>query len=659
MAEFSYVKRCLAEFIGAYLLVFTIGCNVIGGNTTFGAFSVACMYMVSIYAFGAISGAHFNPAVSIAVGTAGKMERGFKAVLVYIVAQLGGAIAAGLSFRVLYSGTGITLGPVHSGQHIAGALLCELIYTLILCFTFLNTVASKAKGGKNQYFGLATGFVIIAGAYGAGPVGAGCFNPAVAVGLVSSSLFQVGHKWLALFAAVEILGAILAVVLFRHVRPEETKDDDDEPAVEVVKKKKKAKQEPQLSARPGQPGKLSVSIISATGLQHLNMMGDKMYVLCQVLDAETDQPKREQNKRFKCETKIIAKTLEPVWDESFMIDWSVGDSVEFIICDQGLLGARTEGTVAMWSENFYPHGFKGALPVAGLDHATLNLHMIPHVPVEIYSPRGVEEEDESDEEPPPKPREDKEVKLETKLVCEFMGTYLVAFTLGLNVLGQTKAGAFSIAAAYMVMMYAVGDISGGHFNPAVTLAVYISGRGGGLLQIKGDVLAYWAVQVLGAILGAFTYVLAHDNESFPLGPGAGHAWGQLIFVETLFTFLLVFVVLSITVVDSLRGKDYTCFIVASCITAGAGAAGTISGGTLNPAVSIGVSTSHLVAGGKWYECLIYAFFELLAAIVAASLFKVLYREQLEKEADGEGKPLLKDSRGPGFGSSSPRGPKDV
>jgi aquaporin Z len=631
MAQFNIGKRVLAEFIGSYLLVFTVGCNVLNGNAIFGALSIACVLMVSIYSLGAISGGHFNPAVSFAMGMAGHMERGWGQVFIYIGAQLVGAVAAGLSLRAVFK-RGVEVGPTESTGS-AGALICELVYTFFLIFTHLNVTISKAKGcqyGKNQYFGLAIGFVFVAGAYGAAPVGAGCFNPAITIGLVSSALFSgAGFKWFALFAFMEIVGAIFAVIMFRFLRPEEL--DDSEPIEEIVAEPPRP--EPIQREAIGAPSKLHVSIVSASGLKHLNMIGDKMYVTAQVLDAVSDQPKREQGKRMKCETKIIAKSLDPVWDETFMMDWNVGDSIEFVVCDQGLLGSRTEGTVAMWSDNFYPRGFKGALPISGLDHATLTVHIVPEVPVEVFTPR---------EEPPP-PAEKPLARLEARLLTEFFGTYMIVFTVGLNVLGNSKAGAFSIAAALMVMWYAVGDISGGHFNPAVTLAVYLSGKDRG--AVLGEVMGYWIVQILGGLAGAFSYAMAHDGTTFPLGPGIGHGWGELIAVELVFTFLMAFVFLAVcgTSEHVAPAKEYTGFIIASCITAGAGAAGTLSGGALNPAIAIAVATSHILAGGLWYKCVIYTFFEFLAAMLAAGMFRMVYAKRVPNDeekhlVDDEGTP---------------------
>merc|ERR1719498_1997640 len=167
----------------------------------------------------------------------------------------------------------------------------------MLCFVVLNVAGARKwseKKATNEYYGLAIGFVVVAGAYGAGVVSGGCFNPAVAIGIDTSSA-GLGFGWCLAYFVFELVGAALAVVAFKVVRPAD-------------------------------------------------------------FDRNVD--------------------------------------------DTPTLGSR--------------------------------------------------------------------------LVSEFLGTYFLVLTVGLNVLGNSPAGAFSIAAALMSMIYALGDVSGAHFNPAVTLAVLVS-----------------------------------------------------------------------------------------------------------------------------------------------------------------------------------------
>lgn len=79
------LPKYLSEFVGTYILVLTIGCNVLGGTAVWAVTSIACALMVSIYAFGAVSGAHFNPAVTLSIALTNKMPGGFKEAAIYMV----------------------------------------------------------------------------------------------------------------------------------------------------------------------------------------------------------------------------------------------------------------------------------------------------------------------------------------------------------------------------------------------------------------------------------------------------------------------------------------------------------------------------------------------------------------------------------------------
>jgi aquaporin Z len=215
------VKIFVGEFIGTFLLVFTVGCNVLTGNATWGAVSIACVLMASIYALAGASGAHFNPAVTAALAIAGKLDKNTplaKQIVQYVSAQISGGLVAALTYHTVFA-KGFPLAP--KAEHTSGAMLCELIYTFMLCFVVLNTAASKAiGGGKNQFFGLAIGFVIIAGGYGSGPLGAGCFNPAVAMSIFAGADFVDSDSEMAaagqclLYVLIELVGAGLAAVLY-------------------------------------------------------------------------------------------------------------------------------------------------------------------------------------------------------------------------------------------------------------------------------------------------------------------------------------------------------------------------------------------------------------------------------------------------------------
>lgn len=440
------VARYLSEFIGTYLLVVTVGCNVLSPASAWAATSIACVLMVSIYAMAPSSGANFNPAVSMALGVSGKlalMEMG-----IYIVVQMFAGILAGLTYMFLF-GKAFNLQPgAGFGWWEAG--LVEVVYTFMLCFVVLNVATARANK-DNQYFGLAIGFVIVAGGYAGGNVSGGCFNPAVAFGIDVSSA-GIGFGWAFAYLGFEMVGAGLASLLFRVVHPEE---------------------------------------------------------------------------------------------------------------------------------------FDPAAPL--------------------------------------------EPSLAQKLVSEFLGTFILVFTVGMNVLGGSPAAAFSIAASLMCMIYALGSVSGAHFNPAVTVAILCSRR----RKISPvNAAAYVATQLVAGIVAAFAYASCHHGRTFPLSPNfkGGYGWGDAAAAEIVFTFVLCYVVLTVATTDPVKTKgqkDMFGWIIGACVTVGGGAIGAVSGGSLNPAVSWGIASANIMNAGTFVNCLAYTLFELIGGALAAGIFHVTHATEFK------------------------------
>merc|ERR1712232_779310 len=107
---------------------------------------------------------------------------------------------------------------------------------------------------------------------------------------------------------------------------------------------------------------IQVTIIEARGLKHLNFVGDKLWCQCMV------KQKTRRHGNAKCQTRV-EKSLEPHWNETFDLDWEFGEQIEFTIYDQGLIGSKSEGSVLLQTEHFFPNGLEDDLPIAGLDHA--------------------------------------------------------------------------------------------------------------------------------------------------------------------------------------------------------------------------------------------------------------------------------------------------
>jgi aquaporin Z len=453
MAEVGMPAKAMAEFIGTFLLVFTVTCNVFTEVPIFAGVSIAFVLMVSIYSLGGISGANFNPAVSLSLFATKLLgdEAGIGAAQfgTYIASQLLGGIAASLASQRVFNDA-IPLGPSKKfGMMEAG--VCEFIYSFMLCFVVLNVATAKKNQG-NQYYGMAIGFVIIAGAYGAGAVSGGCFNPAVAWGLGATTIAQ--NKSTVMIALVytgcECAGALVAAGAFRLLRPDNF---------------------------------ASAGTVSGT--------------------------------------------------------------------------STTAGTGIM-------------------------------------------------------------------LISEFLGTFMLVVTVGLNVLVGSKAGAFSIAASLTSMIYALGSVSGAHFNPAVSTAIMVSGRD--KTFGVGSYVGYMGTQIVAGMCAALAYqTILHD--SMKLGPQGDYSLTQALIAEFAFTFVLAFVVLSVAVSTTTKSADMFGLAIGGCVTVGGNAIGAVSGGSLNPAVSFGIATGSLIAGGGMGSIMNafgYSAAELAGGIFAAMIFRATH-----------------------------------
>lgn len=124
--------------------------------------------------------------------------------------------------------------------------------------------------------------------------------------------------------------------------------------------------------------KLEVTFIQATGLSHMNMLGDAPYAACQVLSGNGHDASHDH--RATCQTQPIKGTLEPVWNEQHILEpWYFGEALEFTVYDQGMLTAKTEGKAVLPPEYFWPNGFEGQLPLQDLEHANLFVAIRPIV----------------------------------------------------------------------------------------------------------------------------------------------------------------------------------------------------------------------------------------------------------------------------------------
>lgn len=209
------MKKYLVEFIGTFFLVFTIGMVVIApGAGNLAPFAIAGVLMVMIYAGGHVSGAHYNPAVTLAVWLRGKCPAAD--LVPYIGAQLAGATVASFAVKSLKTGLVTKAAAVGGAMapEILPALLAEFVFTFALVWVILNVATNKDTAG-NSYYGLAIAGTVLAGAFAVGGVSGGAFNPAVALGLGLMGIVAWGSLWIYLVACSA--GAIAAALTYKVV----------------------------------------------------------------------------------------------------------------------------------------------------------------------------------------------------------------------------------------------------------------------------------------------------------------------------------------------------------------------------------------------------------------------------------------------------------
>ena len=208
------MKKYLVEFIGTFFLVATIGLVVLKPNDAgpMAPVAIAAALIMMVFAGGHVSGAHYNPAVTLAVFLRGKCPAAD--IVPYMVAQIVAAVAAAAVVLFLKGNP-----PVEAAKPvIAHALLAEFLYTFALAFVVLNVATAKGTSG-NSFYGVAIGFAVLAGAYSVGAISGGAFNPAVAVGITVMGLSRIANIWI--FLVADFLGGAVAAFAFKFINPDD------------------------------------------------------------------------------------------------------------------------------------------------------------------------------------------------------------------------------------------------------------------------------------------------------------------------------------------------------------------------------------------------------------------------------------------------------
>lgn len=207
------VRKLVCELIGTFFLVLTIGCTVLGENPgVIPPLAIGGVLMVMVYAGGHLSGAHYNPAVTLALTIRGRHQKAD--VIPYWIAQILGAVAAALVATVLKE----TRGQAAAPSNLLAAGLAEFLYTFALAYVVLNVATAKGTSG-NSFYGLAIGFTVLAGAFSVGAISGGAFNPAVAIGAGVMGAIHLPSIWLHII--MDLAGGLSAGLVFNFLNPDD------------------------------------------------------------------------------------------------------------------------------------------------------------------------------------------------------------------------------------------------------------------------------------------------------------------------------------------------------------------------------------------------------------------------------------------------------
>jgi aquaporin Z len=209
------------------------------------------------------------------------------------------------------------------------------------------------------------------------------------------------------------------------------------------------------------------------------------------------------------------------------------------------------------------------------------------------------------------------LELNRKLVVEFIGMFIFVFTVGMAT-EKTGAGLLApiaIGFVLMVMVFAGGHISGGHYNPAVSTGVLIRGK-----MTPNEWVAYVVTQLVAAVLAGLLVRAVGGHEPH----AAVASTGKMLVVEFLFTFALVYTVLNVATARGTEGNSFYGLAIGGIVLVGAFAVGGVSGGAFNPAIALGASVTGLF---KWSHYWIYLLADLLGAVAAAAAFLFVQPEE--------------------------------
>ena len=210
----SMQQKLTTEFIGTFFLSLTICTAAVYGSAgEYAPFGIASTLMVMIYAGGHISGAHYNPAVTVSIYLRGACEK--DEVLPYIASQVIGAISAALIVENLLFPDPDAFSPVVAFELGTDAVVAELLFTFALAYVILNVATTESTSG-NGYYGAAIALVVFAGAITVGSISLASFNPAVTSALIVSGKLGLADSWM--HFVPQFIGAILATYVYKSTQ---------------------------------------------------------------------------------------------------------------------------------------------------------------------------------------------------------------------------------------------------------------------------------------------------------------------------------------------------------------------------------------------------------------------------------------------------------
>lgn len=231
--------------------------------------------------------------------------------------------------------------------------------------------------------------------------------------------------------------------------------------------------------------------------------------------------------------------------------------------------------------------------------------------------------------------------IDRKLLVEFIGAFFWVFTVGMAVANAGDLAPLAIGASLMVMIFAGGHVSGAHYNPAVSTAVFLRGK-----MESNELAAYVIAQIAAGILAALVVIiLEYDPDEAAELAGAG----KMLIVEFLFTFALAYVVLNVATAKGTEGNSFYGLAIGFTVVVGAYSVGAVSGGAFNPAVAVGATIMGLFS---WGDIWIYLLANFGGGAAAAFVF--LFTQPAEKPLGDVRAAEPNGDAAPGAGKTAPR-----